>query len=428
MKKIAIIGYGAATIGFLLGFLEKNLNQLREYEIDIYDKNSEDNAGGLGLNYDGKLIIGQYAGSDKLIPMEIQNKILSFFLSFSNCKKRQITEQEQNFIKQFQNEIYRNNMLLSKQKTFHLGTDQLKQVNKKILSHFKNFIKINNLNIRFYFDSYIDPDYFFYIKQHYNTVIIAVGRYGTNLINTIVENYDGKQNLILSNNKIDLGIRFQLPSDFFIIEKLDKILHQWKIIYKTQNNLMVRTFCHNPKGFVVTQNLDILGEKITIVNGHSKKNELSNNTNFAILVTQEFTQPFNDSVLYGKIVSQEANLLAGSNERVILQTVKDFQNKKRTKHLFRVHPTLEDSKYMLGDLTYVLPAKIYESLIQFLNVLSNIIPEILYPDNLIYGMETKFYNTKMNDTKQYKFIGDCSGKSRNLISAASSGYILSKTL
>ena len=133
MKKIAIIGYGAATIGFLLGFLEKNLNQLREYEIDIYDKNSEDNAGGLGLNYDGKLIIGQYAGSDKLIPMEIQNKILSFFLSFSNCKKRQITEQEQNFIKQFQNEIYRNNMLLSKQKTFHLGTDQLKQVNKKIL-------------------------------------------------------------------------------------------------------------------------------------------------------------------------------------------------------------------------------------------------------------------------------------------------------
>ena len=87
MKKIAIIGYGAATIGFLLGFLEKNLNQLREYEIDIYDKNSEDNAGGLGLNYDGKLIIGQYAGSDKLIPMEIQNKILSFFLSFSNCAK-----------------------------------------------------------------------------------------------------------------------------------------------------------------------------------------------------------------------------------------------------------------------------------------------------------------------------------------------------
>jgi len=68
-------------------------------------------------------------------------------------------------------------------------------------------------------------------------------------------------------------------------------------------------------------------------------------------------------VLYGKIISQQANLLAGSSKKVILQTLGDFKNKKRTKHLFRVKPTLDSSKYELGDLTYILPAKIYEALI-----------------------------------------------------------------
>jgi uncharacterized protein len=102
-----------------------------------------------------------------------------------------------------------------------------------------------------------------------------------------------------------------------------------------------------------------LGEKVCIVNGHSKTNVKSKNTNFAILVTQKFTEPFNNPVLYGKSIAQQANLLAGSREKLILQTLGDFLKQKRTKHLFRVLPTLPKEQYILGDLSYVLPAKTY---------------------------------------------------------------------
>lgn len=429
MKKIAILGYGAATIGFLMGLFERNYSVLEDLYIDIYDQNQQENAGGLGgLAYDGKMIVGQYSGSDELIPLSIQYKLLEFFLSHSNYQRTEKDEQQLKFIKQFQEELYKNEMLLSKQQTFHLGTDELKEVNSKILLNFQKLIGRQGLNIHFKFGIQVDANILSSIKNDYDIIIVAVGRYGTNLINQIVKTYDGDQKLILSNNKVDIGIRYELPSSLPSISKLDNALYQWKIKYKTGNNMMVRTFCHNPKGYVITQNLNILGRNIAIVNGHSVLNNLSNNTNFAILVTQAFIQPFNDSVLYGKIISQQANLLAGSSKKVILQTLGDFKNKKRTKHLFRVKPTLDSSKYELGDLTYILPAKIYEALIQFMNKLSIVVPQILYPDNLLYGIETKFYGTKMNNTKKYKFIGDCSGRSRSIISAASTGYMLAKTI
>ena len=400
----------------------------RDYHIDIYDQNKEQNAGGLGgLAYDGKLNVGEYCGSDELIPLDVQEKVLKFFLSHSDYKDQKRNEQEDEFIKKFSVDLYENNMQLVQQRTFHLGTDQLKQVNSKILLNFEKKI-FGEYHIKFHFGQKITENDLSWLTEKYDTVIFAVGRYGTNLINSVIKTYRGNDNIVQSNNKVDIGVRFELPSSIPSIKRLDEALYEWKIKYKTRNNMIVRTFCHNPKGFVVTQNLDILGQKIAIVNGHSKKSEVSDNTNFAILVTQEFTRPFNDSVLYGKIISQQANLLAGSDERVILQTLGDFMNKKRSKHLFRVKPTLDKSKYVLGDLTYALPAKIYQALIEFITQLSYVIPEVSYPDNLLYGVETKFYGTKMNNTSQYKFIGDCSGRSRSIIAAASTGYLLSKTI
>ncbi len=427
-KRIAIIGYGAATIGFLHGLFERNIDSIRDLKIDIFDQNKEQNAGGLGgLAYDGKLIVGQYSGSDELIPISIQNKVLEFFLKNSDYKETKTIACE-DFIKQFSVNLYENNMQLVQQETFHLGTDQLKEVNSKILLKFHKFIQVEGLHIQFKFGETINSDSLTSMIKDYDQIIFAVGRYGTNLINSVINTYDGTESIVQSNNRVDIGVRFELPSSIPSIAKLDEALYQWKIKYKTKNNMIVRTFCHNPKGFVVTQNLGILGQKISIVNGHSKRNEISDNTNFAILVTQQFTNPFNDSVLYGKIVSQQANLLAGSNERVILQTMGDFLNKKRTKHLFRVKPTLNASKYVLGDLTYALPAKTYQALVEFITELSYIIPELSYPDNLLYGVETKFYGTKMNNTQYYKFIGDCSGRSRSIIAAASTGYLLAKTI
>ena len=421
-KKIAIIGYGASSIGFLYQWLNQEYDKIKEYEIDVFDQNSPRNAGGLGgLAYDGKLIVGQFSGSDQYIDLALQNKLLNFFIEHSNLDKTKKYNIQNKVSYQFLQHLQKNNLWLIPQNTIHLGTDQLREVNNNILTFFIKKAHDNKIKLNFHFDCKIClSDLEKNIDKKYDIIIFAVGRYGTTLMDKFCNNMHYKA----QNNKIDLGIRFEIPNYYYNINQLDSKFYEWKIKYKTKNNLFVRTFCHNPRGFVVTQNVDVLGENIAITNGHSRKDKKSNNTNFAILVTQKFTQPFNNSVLYGKIIAQQANLLTGSKDKVILQTLGDFKNKKRTKSLFRVNSTLDKNKYLLGDLTYVLPAKTYQAIIQFIDQLSLVIPEISYYDNLIYGIQVKFYNMKLLNDLRYKFIGDCSGKSRSIISAACTGVLL----
>lgn len=56
---------------------------------------------------------------------------------------------------------------------------------------------------------------------------------------------------------------------------------------------MVRTFCMNPRGVVVNENTN----GIITVNGHSYEDPAkhTNNTNFALLVSKHFSEPFHDS-------------------------------------------------------------------------------------------------------------------------------------
>jgi len=286
-------------------------------------------------------------------------------------------------------------MYLLPQKTLHLGTDQLREVNNKMLNYIQKTFDIAPIHLKFHFNETINIESLHKLLKEYDIVIVAVGRSGASLINDMI--YISPE-LVTSSSKVDIGIRFELPSELENIKKMDAELYEWKVKYITNNGLTVRTFCHNPHGFVVKESFEVLGERISIVNGHSKKNEKSKNTNLAMLVTQEFTSPFNNSILYGKIVSQQANLLAGSSDKVILQTLGDFRNKKRTKRTFRVLPTLPSDQYLLGDLTYALPARTYEALIEFIDQLSIVVPEISNYDNLIYGVETKFYGTRLKNT------------------------------
>lgn len=371
--------------------------------------------------------MGQYSGSDDLIDLSIQQEIFNFFISNSQLNGISVkNEQHYNTLNHNDTSLkfYNKDLYLVPQFTKHLGTDQLKDTNHNIIKYFMNIVDENNYDIKFLFETKVCPTDIPKIQKQYDIVIFAVGRYGTSLL----DYFKQKKQYIQSNNKIDIGIRFQIPTYLKDISNLNSIFYEWKIRYKTKNNLFVRTFCHNPDGFVVTQHVDVLNDNITIVNGHAKKNEKSCNTNFAILVTQQFTEPFNDSVLFGKLISQQANLLAGSNSKVILQTLGDFKNKKRTKKVFRVIPTLHKDSYILGDLSYVFPAKTYDAIIQFINKLGQVVPEINNSDNLLYGVQVKFYNMKMKNSQKFYWIGDCSGKSRSIISAASTGYLLVKQL
>ncbi len=417
MRKMAIIGYGASTIGFLYNWLKQDMNKIKQYDIDIFDKNTEQCAGGLGgLQYDGKLIVSK--SPTIALDYQIQQELLKFFISYINNCENNIKECNNN--SDIINQFYQHNMELIEEKVYHVGTEKLKELNQNILKYFKDTIKQYNLNIHFHFNTHIDQNKLNHLQQEYDIVILAVGRYGMNLINYIIQKYPELQESV---NGIDLGLRYEIPSNLPNIKRLDNKFYEWKVRYKAKNDLIVRTFCHNPNGFVIVENVDILDDKIAIVNGHSK-NIKSENTNFAILVTQKFTEPFNNPILYGKILAQQANLLAGGDSKIIMQTLGNFMNRKRTKYLFRVMPTLSKQHYIMGDLSYVLPAKTYEAIKEFIYQLSQIIPEILYEDNLLYGLEIKFYSNVMKDNNKFKFIGDCSGNSRSIITAAGTGFKL----
>ena len=165
------------------------------------------------------------------------------------------------------------------------------------------------------------------------------------------------------------------------------------------------------------------------VNGHSKLNEKSKNTNFAILTTVSLTEPFNDPVGYGSHISKLTNILAGKN-KVILQTYNNFKTSKRTKHLYRVFPTLEESHYILGDINLAFPRRIIESIIDFIENLNEAIPGITNDDNLVYAPEIKFYSNRLDNEKfdNLKFVGDCSGATRSIIYATAHGYLMAEEI
>ena len=245
--------------------------------------------------------------------------------------------------------------------------------------------------------------------------IVSVGRSGHKLIKHIVDKYP---ELVLDSSMVDLGIRYELPNH--IVDELNKEMYEFKIKYKSKTGYMVRTFCNNPSGYVVTENY---GDFCT-VNGHAKLKEKSKNTNFAILTTIKLTQPFNDPISYGSYIAKMSNLLAGS-DKILLQTYDHFKRSKRTKNIYRVIPTLSENQFILGDINLAFPRRIIESIIDFIENLEHVIPGIANNDNLVYAPEIKFYSSKLDNNlfENLKFAGDCSGSTRSIIYATAHGYM-----
>jgi len=151
--------------------------------------------------------------------------------------------------------------------------------------------------------------------------------------------------------------------------------------------------------------------------------------NFAILTTVKLTHPFDDPIGYGSHIAKLFNLLAGES-KVILQTYQNFKSSKRTKHLYRVEPTLDHESYILGDINLAFPRRIAESIIDFIENLNIVVPGIANGDNLLYAPEIKFYSNKLSNSKfdDLKFIGDCSGGTRSIIYATAHGWQMAEQI
>lgn len=255
-------------------------------------------------------------------------------------------------------------------------------------------------------------------------VIVAAGRSGSKWTAQLCEKFG----IVNENNRVDIGIRFECPADIWA--PITESVYESKIMYRSpKTHSVCRTFCMNPHGEVVSENTN----GIVTVNGHSYDNpELyTENTNFALLVTHKFTEPFKDSNAYGEHIANLTNMLSGG---VMVQRFGDLLEERRTniKRLREgfVRPTLEASP---GNLALCMPKATLDTIIEMIFALDKLVPGTANYDNLLYGTEVKFYNSKieLDDHLESKerglfFIGDGSGTTHSLSQASAEGVYVSR--
>ena len=233
-----------------------------------------------------------------------------------------------------------------------------------------------------------------------------------------------KLGIHLINNQVDIGVRVELPATVF--EHITNVVYESKLLYRTkQYGDRVRTFCMNPYGHVVAENV----EGINTVNGHSYSDPAlrSENTNFALLVSNRFTEPFNEPYRYGKHIASLSNMLSGG---VLVQRFGDLVNGIRTnEHRLAqsfTQPTL--SAAVPGDLSLALPKRQLDDIIEMIYALDKIAPGTANYDTLLYGAEVKFYSSRLElsgeletDFTNFFAVGDGAGVTRGLAQAGASG-------
>jgi len=321
------------------------------------------------------------------------------------------------------------NLHLLDAKVRHLGTDR----NLKILENIYNYTK-NNIEMQFHTlvtdikrlnegFAVITDKGDSYSCRH---LVLATGRSGSKWISDICE----KLGVGLTRNRVDIGVRVELPAVIF--KHITDEVYESKLVYKTDKyNDMVRTFCMNPYGEVVAENTN----GIVTVNGHSYSDPAlhTENTNFALLVSNKFTEPFKDSNGYGESIARLSNMLGGG---VLLQRFGDLVKGRRssTRRMEKcfTRPTLKATP---GDLSLVIPKRQLDNIIEMVYALDQIAPGTANEDTLLYGVEVKFYNSKV-DVDEYMetkikglyALGDGSGVTHSLSQASASGVLTARVL
>ena len=255
------------------------------------------------------------------------------------------------------------------------------------------------------------------------TVIAAPGRDGASWLETVIRRLE----LPIASMPVDVGVRVEVPDS--VCQDLTRDFYEVKCLYNTPTfDDRVRTFCMNPSGFVVSEFNK--AHKLVTVNGHSLKNTKSNNTNFSILVTKNFTQPFGDPIGYATHIARLANMLAGGG--ILVQRLGDLRDGRRSTPDRIARGMVEQTgPAEPGDLSLVLPHRHMTSIVEFLDALNAIMPGVNQNDTLLYGVEIKLYSLRvqLNTTLEVPsvrglyMVGDGAGVSRGIIQAAASGLV-----
>lgn len=307
----------------------------------------------------------------------------------------------------------------------HLGTD----LNYIILANIYNELKdkitfkfhkyVTNITANKPYEVHTKDDVYFGDK-----VIISTGRSGSKWMQEICSHLD----IETKSDRVDIGVRVELAAAIF--EAITDEVYESKIVYRTKKfQDKVRTFCMNPKGIVVNENTN----GIITVNGHSYEDEskFSENTNFALLVSNHFSTPFKNSNEYGESIAKLSNMLGGG---VLVQRFGDLIRGQRST------PSRIDGGFVTpslkatpGDLSLVIPKRQMDDIIEMIYALDKIAPGTASDDTLLYGVEVKFYNLQVDVDQNLQtkhpglyVIGDCSGVTHSLSHASASGVYVAR--
>jgi len=389
--------------------------------------------GGCGSFSDGKYNfttefggwLNEYISSEEVMNLiEYMDKIL---VEFGATNKRFTTRTPKAM--ELRKIALQNDLHLLQAEVKHLGTENNLKIMTNIYNYLKNKVTIKH-NTEIMDLSKQDSHYILTDKQEQFSctyLIGAVGRVGSEWFSEQCK----KLKINLTNNQIDLGVRVELPYEVF--SHITDEVYEAKLHYYTKKyNDLVKTFCMNPRGHVVTENT----AGVLTVNGHSYSDDAlkSDNTNFALLVSNKFTSPFNEPLKYGKYIATLSNMLG---DGVIVQRFGDLvkgrrTNEKRMSKSFTT-PTLKSAN--AGDLGLVLPKRYLDNLIEMIYSLDNIARGTANYDTLLYGVEVKFYSArpeldhKLETTyKNFYAIGDGAGITRSLSQAAASGIYVARNI
>lgn len=394
---------------------------------------------GAGAFSDGKLSLSPDVGGNlpAILGYEETEKLIqesdSIYLKFG-ADKNVYGVEKQTEIREIRRKAIIANLKLIECPIRHLGTEEGYKIYEKLQHHLEE----QGVSLRFHtmveeiivednraIGVRTDGGEVFYASE----IVSAVGREGADWFKDKCEEIG----IASTSGTIDIGVRVEVRDE--IMQFLNENLYEAKLIYHTPTfDDKVRTFCTNPSGEVAAEYYD---GGLAVVNGHAYKSSeyKTNNTNFAILVSKNFTKPFRTPIEYGKQIAQLSNMLCGG--KILVQTFGDFRRGRRTteERLCRNNliPTLKDA--VPGDLSLVFPHRIMVDIEEMLLALDKITPGIAGDETLLYGVEVKFYSNRVIVNKDFetsieglRAIGDGAGVTRGLQQASANGISVARSI
>ena len=391
--------------------------------------------GGAGAFSDGKFNITTEFGGwltdylDEKTVLDLIKYVDDINLKFGATQV--ITDPTTDKVRDIERRGYAVGLKLLRSQVRHLGTENNLEILKRIFEVLKT-----RIDMRFKTeveDVIVENDQVKGVRLKNGEVIesdyvfLSVGRDGSTWLEEICK----KNSIPLINNQVDIGVRVE--TNDVIMEEINKNLYEGKFIFRTSVGTIVRTFCSNPSGHVVVEN----HSGTMLANGHAYADKKlgSTNTNFALLVSHKFSEPFDLPNEYAHQVSRLANELSCGS--IIVQRYGDICKGRRTtqKRIDEgfVKPSLKEA--VPGDLGLVLPYNTMKSIIEMIEALDHVTPGIANEHTLFYGVEAKFYsarpqisNTFETKVKGLYVGGDGAGLTRGLAQAGANGVFVARDI